>query len=94
MPAGTCDLTQLAARLNCDKRSLQRRFERELSCPFSDLVDDVRAEMCLPLLESGVCPMQAIAEQLGYATSGNFSRFFQRRFCRTSRGWSRLAITA
>ena len=24
--------------------------------------------------------MQAIAEQLGYAASGNFSRFFQRRF--------------
>ena len=57
LPTGTCDLTQLAAtRLNCDKRTLQRRFERELSCRFSDLVDDVRAEMCLPLLESGVYP--------------------------------------
>ena len=26
LPTGTCDLTQLAARLNCDKRTLQRRF--------------------------------------------------------------------
>ena len=94
LPTGTCDLTQLAARLNCDKRTLQRRFERELSCRFSDLVDDVRAEMCLPLLESGVFPMQAIAEQLGYATSGNFSRFFQRRFGCTPRDWTRLALTA
>ncbi len=94
LPTGTCDLTQLAARLNCDKRTLQRRFERELSCRFSDLVDEVRAEMCLPLLESGVFPMQAIAEQLGYATSGNFSRFFQRRFGCTPRDWTRLAITA
>jgi len=33
-----------------------------LSCRFSDLVDDVRAEMCLSLLDSGVRPMQAIAE--------------------------------
>jgi AraC-like DNA-binding protein len=94
LPTGTCDLTQLAARLNCDKRTLQRRFERELSCRFSDLVDDVRAEICLPLLESGVFPMQAIGEQLGYATSGNFSRFFQRRFGCTPRDWTRLALTA
>ena len=94
LPSGDCDLTQLAARLNCDKRTLQRRFERELSCRFSDLVDDVRAEMCVPLLESGVFPMQTIAEQLGYATSGNFSRFFQRRFGCTPRDWTRLALTA
>lgn len=94
LPGGNCDLTQLAARLNCDKRTLQRRFERHLSCRFSDLVDDVRAEMCIPLLESGIFPMQAIAEQLGYATSGNFSRFFQRRFGCTPRDWTRLALTA
>ena len=74
LPTGTCDLTQLAARLSCDKCTLQRRFERELSCRYSDLVDDVRAEMCLKVLETGVFPMQAIAEQLGYAISGNFSR--------------------
>jgi AraC-like DNA-binding protein len=30
-----------------------------------------------------------IAEQLGYATSGNFSRFFQRRFDCTPRDWLR-----
>lgn len=94
LPTGTCDPTQLAARLCCDKRTLQRRFERELSCRFSDLVDDVRADMCLPLLESGVFPMQAIAEQLGYATSGNFSCFFQRRFGCTARDCTRLAVTA
>ena len=94
LPGGNCDLTQLAARLNCDKRTLQRRFERDLSCRFSDLVDDVRAEMCIPFLESGIFAMQAIAEQLGYATSGNFSRFFQRRFGCTPRDWTRLALTA
>lgn len=94
LPSGNCDLTQLATRLNCDKRTLQRRFEHELSCRFSDLVDDVRAEMCLPLLESGIYPMQAIAEQLGYATSGNFSRFFQRRYGCTPRDWMRLAVAA
>jgi AraC-like DNA-binding protein len=33
--------------------------------------------------------MQMIAEQLGYATSGNFSRFFQRRFDCTPRDWMR-----
>lgn len=75
--------------MNCDKRTLQRKFKRELSCRFSDLVDDVRAEVCLPLLEGAVFPMQMIAEQLGYATSGNFSRFFQRRFDCTPRHWMR-----
>lgn len=92
LPQGDCDLTHLANRLNCDKRTLQRRFEKELSCRFSDLVDDVRAEICLPLLESAIFPTQTIAEQLGYATSGNFSRFFQRRFGCTPREWTRLSI--
>ena len=92
LPQGDCDLTHLASRLNCDKRTLQRRFEKYLACRFSDLVDDVRAEMCLPLLESGVFPTQVIAEQLGYATSGNFSRFFQRRFGCTPRDWTRLSL--
>jgi AraC-like DNA-binding protein len=92
LPLGDCDLTHLASRLNCDKRTLQRRFEKHLSCRFSDLVDEVRAEMCLPLLEGGVFPTQVIAEQLGYATSGNFSRFFQRRFGCTPRDWTRLSL--
>ena len=94
LPQGDCDLTHLAVRLNCDKRTLQRRFEKYLSCRFSDLVDEVRAEMCLPLLESGVFPTQVIAEQLGYATSGNFSRFFQRRFGCTPRDWTRLSLVS
>jgi AraC-like DNA-binding protein len=94
LPQGDCDLTHLAGRLNCDKRTLQRRFEKYLSCRFSDLVDEVRAEMCLPLLESGVFPTQVIAEQLGYATSGNFSRFFLRRFGCTPRDWTRLSLAS
>ena len=94
LPAGDCDLTHLANRLNCDKRTLQRRFERELACRFSDLLDEVRAEICLPLVESGAFPMQMIAEQLGYATSGNFSRFFQRRFGCPPSEWSRQGFSA
>ena len=50
--------------------------------------------MCLSLLESGVFPIQPIAEQLGYAISGNFCRFFQRRFGCTLWDWVRLASTA
>ena len=92
LPQGDCDLTHLAFRLNCDKRTLQRRFAKYLDCRFSDLVDDVRAEMCVPLVESGVFPTQVIAEQLGYATSGNFSRFFQRRFGCAPRDWSQLSL--
>jgi len=89
LATGECDLANIAERMNCDKRTLQRRYKRELSCRFSDMVDDVRADVCLPLLESAIFPMQMIAEQLGYATSGNFSRFFQRRFDCTPRDWLR-----
>ena len=91
LATGECDLDHLAERMNCDKRTLQRQYKSELSCRFSDLLDDVRAEVCLPLLESGSFPMQMIAEQLGYATSGNFSRFFQRRFDCTPRQWTRAS---
>jgi AraC-like DNA-binding protein len=91
LATGDCDLENIAHNMNCDKRTLQRRYKRELSCRFSDMVDDVRADVCLPLLESAIFPMQMIAEQLGYATSGNFSRFFQRRFDCTPRDWMRAA---
>ena len=88
------DALRVALISNCNTLPLQPSFERESSCRFTDLVYDLQVEMCLPLLESGVCPMQPTAEQLGYATSGNFSRFFQRRFGCTPRDWTRLAITA
>ena len=42
---------------------------------------------------AGTCEI-FFAEQLGPATSGNFSRFFQRRFGCIPRDWIRLAITA
>jgi len=70
---------------NFNRRTPQLSLQRELSCRFSDLVNDVRAEMCLPLLYSGVCRVRAIAESLVYATPGNFCRLFQRRFGCTPR---------
>ena len=88
------DALRVVLTSNRNKRTLQPSFELELSCLFTDLVYDLQVEMCLPLLESGVCPMQPTAEQLGYATSGNFCRFFQRHPDCTLRDWIRLASTA
>ena len=36
------DAVQVVPMFNCNKPTLQRYFERELSCRFSDLVDDVQ----------------------------------------------------
>ena len=53
------DASRVVLIFDCIKRTLQPFLERELPCRFSDLVDDVRAEVCLPLLGSGVGPLAA-----------------------------------
>ena len=87
LPTGRYQLTRLAERMHCDKRTLQRRLMRELGVTFQCLLDESRDEVVLPMLKSGVFPVSLIASHAGFSNTGNFSRYFSGRFGCSPLGW-------
>jgi AraC-like DNA-binding protein len=71
---GLADMAKMAKMC---VRSFQRRLNAE-GIVYSDLVDDVRAEMATDMLENSDAPLSDLAERLGYANQGNFSRAYHR----------------
>ena len=88
LPTGRYQLTRLAERMHCDKRTLQRRLMRELGVSFQCLLDESRDEVVLPMLQSGVFPVSLIAAHAGFSNTGNFSRYFSGRFGCSPLGWA------
>ena len=80
LPTGRYQLTRLAERMDCDKRTLQRRLARDLGDTFQHLLDESRDEIVLPMLRSGVFPVSLISNHAGFSNTGNFSRYFSQRF--------------
>ena len=87
LPTGRYQLTRLAERMHCDKRTLQRRLLRELGETFQTLLDESRDEVVLPMLESGVFPVSLISTHAGFSNTGNFSRYFSHRFGCSPLNW-------
>lgn len=69
-------ITSVAKTLGATPRTLQRRLERE-GARFEELVDDVRRERALALLDSGAT-IAEIAYLLGYSEPSVFHRAFKR----------------
>ena len=87
LPSGRYQLTRLAERMHCDKRTLQRKLVRELGETFQSLLDESRDEVVLPMLESGVFPVSLISAHAGFSNTGNFSRYFSHRFGCSPLNW-------
>lgn len=87
LPTGRYQLTRLAERMHCDKRTLQRRLVRELDETFQSLLDEARDEVVLPMLEAGVFPVSLISTHAGFSNTGNFSRYFSHRFGCSPLAW-------
>ena len=87
LPTGRYQLTRLAERMHCDKRTLQRRLVREMDETFQSLLDEARDEVVLPMLEAGVFPVSLISTHAGFSNTGNFSRYFSHRFGCSPLAW-------
>lgn len=70
-------LPDAAKRLSMSPRTLKRRLA-EQGTTFSDLIDDARRQRALVLLEDRRLTLEAIAAELGYSDTANFSRAFRR----------------
>ncbi len=75
-------LELMAERFAMSARSLIRKLKSEGSS-YQQLLDEVRKEQALWLLQETALPIEQIAEQLGYQDTSNFSRTFRRWFGQT-----------
>ena len=75
-------LDVMAERFAMSARSLMRKLKSEGSS-YQQLLDEVRKEQALWLLQETVMPIELIAERLGYQDTSNFSRTFRRWFGQT-----------
>jgi AraC-like DNA-binding protein len=72
-------LTVVAARLRLSPRTLMRRLKLEGRC-YQDLLDEARQARALALLRHSEASFEAIAAELGFADTSNFSRTLRRWF--------------
>ncbi|MCK5789568.1 MAG: helix-turn-helix domain-containing protein [Ketobacter sp.] len=74
---GAPGINDVARRMNCSGRTLQRRLaERNLS--YQMLLDYVRKDMAIEMLCKTTLPITRIAERTGFADDSTFHRAFRR----------------
>lgn len=86
MPRGAVNIERVAARLGTSVRSLQRQLEASGSS-FQSLLNEVRSQQSIRLLQAGTHSVTQIAEFTGFAQTSAFSRWFSRQFGTSPSRW-------
>lgn len=76
-PQGFHSLEEVADLLHMSERTLKRQLAHE-GTTFSDILEDMRRQAAIELLERGEESVERIADSLGYSDVANFSRAFKR----------------
>lgn len=79
LPEGSCSIEQIAQHMGVDRRSVQRRLDRE-GATFTSIVDAVRMEMVGRYLDDSNRPLSLITRLLGFSSSSAFSRWFRDQY--------------
>lgn len=93
LPMGRATIVQAAQSLGLNVRTLQRRLDEEAE-PFSALINEVRRELAPRYLANTRYPLGRVAEQLGYAKPGSFTRWFAAQFGMPPIEWRAQALQA
>lgn len=75
--AGFPTLTELARERRVSPRTLKRQLSSH-GTSFQQILDELRRDCAVDLLESEAMTIEHIAERLGYSDASNFNRAFQR----------------
>lgn len=75
--SGTIELADAAAYLHMSERTLRRRLEAE-GVSYGDVVDRLRRETAMALLERHDLSIERVAMEIGFASAGAFRRAFHR----------------
>lgn len=73
----TCNLEEAAQALNLTPRTLIRRLDTE-GTSFQEIKDGLRRDIAIRDLSDGSKSIEAISQDVGFATSANFHRAFKR----------------
>jgi len=90
---GFLSLTELADLRGVSARTLKRRLE-EHGTSFQEILDDLRRDRAIRLLELDGYSVDRVAEDLGYADTANFRRAFKRWMGATPSEWRDAAKRA
>ncbi len=85
---GTRSIEGVAKVLGTSSRTLKRRLAAE-STSFKALVDDLRRDEAVRLVETSELRFEEIAERVGYSDLANFTRAFRRWTGASPRAWRR-----
>ncbi len=88
---GDVSVDDVATALDLHPRTLARRLA-QAGTTFRALVNEIRHETAVQLLEQTSMPVQGIASHLGYADVGSFSRAFKSRAGMPPNAWRALRI--
>jgi len=79
LPDGQCSLERVAEQMGLFSRTLQRRMTEEQTS-FSEIVDDIRAELAERHVIHGDRSMTEVAALLGFSAPSGFSRWYSTVF--------------
>lgn len=75
--AGFLSVEAVAQRLHTSERTLKRQLAQE-NTSYSEILEDIRKQQAITLLEERELSIDRIADRLGYSDVANFTRAFKR----------------
>ncbi len=79
LPTGQCTVEQVARHLGVDRRTVHRHLAAQ-DTTFSEIVDDLRHELCISYIEHGDRSLASVAELLGFSAQSAFAHWHQERY--------------
>lgn len=92
LSGGACTAQEVARHMRVDRRTLYRRLDVE-NLTFSNLLDQVRANLVESHLRESDLALREVAELLGFSRQSSFSHWFKRRFGCSPSQWSKRAVS-
>jgi AraC-like DNA-binding protein len=93
LSSGRCTIDRLANQVGCDRRTLQRKLALE-QVTFNAILDSVRSELAVRLLQNRQASLASTADLLGFSGDSAFSRWFLDRFGSRPSDWRKQLGTA
>jgi AraC-like DNA-binding protein len=86
LPSGRCSIKTVARALDVDPRTLQRHLAKS-GQTFSSVMNDVRVDLAQRQVPEQDTPLIEVAQTLGFAAQGTFSRWFRAQFGTSPSQW-------
>ena len=87
LPSGLCSVDRVAQHLGMHRRTLNRQLAAEGESVMT-IINAVRGELAEEYLANRKRRLYEVAELLGFASAGDFSRWFRGQFGRTPSDWA------